>query len=388
MTALSMSLNFVGVTNNPGTLNTFMSRNNSADFSGLGVNWDATTRDASGPISPFTKPKPMRFDTLGGAKYSRNDNILNPTGAFKQVDDALCSADPHPVIVGVAGLRRGSCVPSGGLPAPSAPGHFVLVTGKQIDSNGVPHYSIIDPGCRSNTSLDVFNNEFVTRGIVRDPPGDISQLDIAVNGAADIMVADPSGNLTGRDLNAGAIVQAIPGSAYFSDSIDDEFNGVPAIDVVRQVPIFQPQQGAFNVNVNGTKLATYSLSVRAFSQDGSAQPDIVLPGIEGPGSMTLYQVQFISSPGSVSNATLIASFVSTLADINNSLQLGLIDNPGVANSLSKKISAAQKATGSARINILNAFINEVNAQAEKHVTGVTVEVLLQDAASLISQNGS
>ncbi len=387
MTALSMSLNFVGVTNDPGTLNAFMSRNGSTDFSGLGVNWIPTTTDASSPTSPFAPPKLMRFDNLGGAQYSQNDNILNPTGAFKQVNDALCSATPHPVIVGVAGLKPRSCVPSGGLPAPSSPGHFVLITGKQVDSNGVPHYSINDPGCSSNTSLDVFNNQFVTRGIVTVPPGDISQLAIAVNDSADIMVTDPSGNLTGHDLSSGTIVQAIPGSAYFSDSINDDETGVPA-DVTRQVPVFQPQQGTFNVNVNGTILGTYSLSIQVYSQDGGAQPGIVLAGIEGPGSTTLYQVQLVSAPGSVSTAILVANFSSTLADIGNSLQLGLIGNSGIANSLSKKISAAQKAGGSARTNILNAFINEVNAQAGKHVTGVAVDVLLQDAASLISQNGS
>ncbi len=388
MTALSMSLNFVGVTNNPGTLNTFMSRANSTDFDGLGVDWVTTTYDASGPTSPFTKPKQMRFDTLGGAKYSQNDNILSPTGAFKQVNDALCSTDPHPVIVGVAGLKPFSCAPSSGLPAPKSPGHFVVVTGKTIDSNGIPHYSIIDPGCRSNTSLDVFNNQFVTRGIVRDPPGDISQLGIAVNSGADLLVTDPNGNLTGRNLNSGDIVQAIPGSAYFSDSMDDDGMGVPAIDVVRQVPIFQPQQGTYFVQVNGTKLSTYSLSISTFLQDGGAQSAVALGGIEGPGSTTSYSVQFASSPGSISTTTLIASFASTLADINNALQLGLIDNSGIANSLSQKISAAQKATGSTRTNILNAFKNEVNAQAGKHVTGVAVEVFLQDATSLISQNGS
>lgn len=90
----------------------------------------------------------------------------------------------------------------------------------------------------------------------------------------------------------------------------------------------------------------------------------------------------------MSAATIFASFGSTLSDIGNSLQLGLIDNSGVANSLSQKISAAQQKTGSVRKNILNAFINEVNAQAGKHINGLAVDVLLQDAASLISQNGS
>jgi hypothetical protein len=40
------------------------------------------------------------------------------------------------------------------------------------------------------------------------------------------------------------------------------------------------------------------------------------------------------------------------------------------------------------VNILNAFTNEVKAQAGKKITGLAVDVLLQDAASLIDQNGS
>jgi hypothetical protein len=82
----------------------------------------------------------------------------------------------------------------------------------------------------------------------------------------------------------------------------------------------------------------------------------------------------------------MASFQSTLADISNSLQLGLIDNQGIANSLSQKIQAAQAAIGPARNNILKAFENDVNAQTGKHVNGIAPQVLLQDADSLISQN--
>jgi len=74
-----------------------------------------------------------------------------------------------------------------------------------------------------------------------------------------------------------------------------------------------------------------------------------------------------------------------LADIANSLQLGFIDNAGIANSLSQKIQAAQNATNPARANILNAFINAVSAQSGKHIIGVAVQVLLQDANSLLSQ---
>src|SRR6185437_15344495 len=105
---------------------------------------------------------------------------------------------------------------------------------------------------------------------------------------------------------------------------------------------------------------------RVFSQDGSSQPGVLIPGIAGPGSSAEFSIQLTSTPGSTSTITVAATISSTLADINNSLQLGLIDNHGVANSLAQKIEAAQGATGNTRNNILKAFINEVKAQSGNH----------------------
>jgi hypothetical protein len=85
----------------------------------------------------------------------------------------------------------------------------------------------------------------------------------------------------------------------------------------------------------------------------------------------------------------VATFESTLADIGNSLQLGLIDNAGIANALSAKISAASDAASggdsTAGSNILNAFKNQVAAQTGHHITDVAPRVLQEDADSLISQ---
>jgi hypothetical protein len=58
-------------------------------------------------------------------------------------------------------------------------------------------------------------------------------------------------------------------------------------------------------------------------------------------------------------------------------------------ALSSKIQAASAAASSgqnqAAGNILNAFLNQLSAQAGKHVTGVAPQILLEDAESLISQ---
>ena len=63
---------------------------------------------------------------------------------------------------------------------------------------------------------------------------------------------------------------------------------------------------------------------------------------------------------------VVATLQSTLADISNSLQLGLIDNAVIANALSSKIQAAQSSVNAGQdqtaANILGAFENQVNAQ--------------------------
>ena len=88
------------------------------------------------------------------------------------------------------------------------------------------------------------------------------------------------------------------------------------------------------------------------------------------------------------------SGVSTV--IGDLLTSGCIDNAGIANALTSKLLAAQRAIGGGEIqtanNILTAFENQVRAQIGKHITtsctigGITfnpTNVLLTDAQSLI-----
>jgi hypothetical protein len=160
-------------------------------------------------------------------------------------------------------------------------------------------------------------------------------------------------------------------------------------EIGHSVDVLQPAQGTYVINVEGNQLGTYVLVVAPFSQDGTAQPRPTISGITGAGSSSSFQVNMTSSPGSTSQVVLTASFQSTLADIGNSLALGLIDNQGIANALSSKINAASNAAAAGdkitASNILNAFINQVNAQTGKHITGIAPQVLLADANSLLSQ---
>jgi hypothetical protein len=77
-----------------------------------------------------------------------------------------------------------------------------------------------------------------------------------------------------------------------------------------------------------------------------------------------------------------------IADIVGQLQLsGCIDNAGIANALTAKLTAEQGAIGGGStktaINILSAFTDQVRAQSGKHITADCATVLMTDARSLI-----
>jgi hypothetical protein len=358
LTSLSMALRTAniatladGLTNNPGTLNQFMSTNDT-DYYGTAVNWGPATRDASGGHVKF--------------HFGIFDSTDNAQAATQYLDDTVCRLN-KPVIVGVE-------LDSGGTPS-----HFVVVTGKQGSD-----YTIADPGF-ARTTLTAYDNEFVTRGFVADPSGDISELNFAVGDVAEFLIVNSSGQKTGYDPSIGQVVQQITNSVYFRDALQDDLTGAPPIETDHFSEIFQPSQGTYQIVITGLKLGTYSVSSRMFSQDGSPQPELLVPGIAGPGSSSAFSIQVNSTPGAISTVAAVATFESTVGDISNALALGLIDNQGNANSLSQKILAARDANQPSRGNILNAFINEVNAQNGKHISAIAAHVLSQDASSLLSQ---
>jgi hypothetical protein len=113
-------------------------------------------------------------------------------------------------------------------------------------------------------------------------------------------------------------------------------------------------------------------------------------GSRTPNSMIVGVSELEGASGVVSCVGVgVVTFESTLADIDSSLQLGLIDNQGVANSLLQKINAAALAAAQgdsrAAANILQAFQSEVEAQTGKHLAASAAQILLDDATALLAQ---
>jgi hypothetical protein len=369
LTALSMALNFAGMNFTPPSLNLFMITH-STDYIGLGVNWDKATRDASG--AAFLKFFSKRLSGQTGLQY---------------LDKEVCQ-NGHPVIVGV------------NLDAQGVPGHFVLVTGKSGTE-----FSIADPGSTHHLYLSDYPSLFETRGYVADPPGDISVLDVGISDAAEFMVTDPFGRRNGVDATTGTVVEEIENSAYFRDAMIDDVTLESPTEVARIAVVAQPVAGRYQVSVVGTKLGVYTLSVSGFSKDGSPQPPSTVPGIAAIGSTNTLSVQFdpsspaprrravksnafgeeFASEDELSSLVVqrVATFQDTIADVENGLSLGLLDDAGVAASLVDKLRAAQGAVDPTRREFIRLFMDEVAGQAGKHIGSTAVQILLIDGKSLL-----
>ncbi len=83
----------------------------------------------------------------------------------------------------------------------------------------------------------------------------------------------------------------------------------------------------------------------------------------------------LAAPAFAADTMTCDNMDATIASLHHCVMhaydMGHIDNQGVANSLMARLDAAQAAldrgqTGTA-INLLNAFINEVNAQSGQHI---------------------
>jgi hypothetical protein len=220
---------------------------------------------------------------------------------------------------------------------------------------------------------------------------DPSELDFSVVDTATLLVTAPDGTQTGFNPNTGKVVQTASDAAYFvqDNAVDTDGGSEAPTSVTYFVDWGFPINGSYTVQLNGLALGTYELAVTAFNINGGREVSAVVNGVASVGSTSSFQIQYVPTPGATATIMRLATFQSTLADIANSLALGLIDNAGIANALSSKIQAASSAASSGQNqtagNVLNAFLNQLNAQTGKHITGVAPQVLLEDANSVISQ---
>jgi hypothetical protein len=285
LTCLSMALFYAGVPNTPGSLNTFMVNSNGYERVSHYVRFQDTVREIA---------------KVSGKTIEWRDLVTTNPADLKAV---LCvGRDPapgvfqagHPIIVGV---RR--------VPPPPGkawkPQHFVLVTEWIRDSLGIERFRIQDPATNSTSNLSDFHS-FEGRGFVVDPPDPIAGLNMDVADAS-LMVTDSLGRRTGFDAALGAVIE-IPNSVAYADALDGDISGRPAESFCSAVNINRSTNQRFNVSVNPVTDGVHNLSIRGYSDDGSTQPEVIVPINVPAGEIATLEVQYESAPGSVPQITM------------------------------------------------------------------------------------
>jgi hypothetical protein len=277
-----------GVSADPGSVANFLT--NAHDIPGAQgqVFWDPAARD----LSQGT----LKFNPLAARRNSVDDFV----GARQLLEGALSAAIPHPVLIGVDFVRNGitgDLIRDKGQPVP---GHYVLVTGMAGNQ-----YTVVDPLTGLSRDLTLTDqDQFVTRGVFQDPPGDISALDVAISQPGSVLVRDPIGNRSGADPVTDTLLEQIPGSYAIVDGLTNDVTGAPATSLLYQVGIFEPQQGLYSLAVNGEPPGgPFTLIVRGFNQDGGIQPGTTVQGTVATGAVATYQVGFASTTGATTTVT-------------------------------------------------------------------------------------
>ena len=169
---------------------------------------------------------------------------------------------------------------------------------------------------------------------------------------------------------------------------------VPDFSVSAVSPITVPIGGSGTSSVTIGSIDTFSSAVALTSSgpaglDNSVSPSSVTPPSNSSASSTLtislepsvvpgtYNVTVTGTSGALIHATTVTANVQatiggTITVINTDQALGCIDNSGISGALQSKLSAALAdiAAGKvqAAINTLSALLNQLQAQAGKHIS--------------------
>ena len=171
-----------------------------------------------------------------------------------------------------------------------------------------------------------------------------------------------------------------------------EFNNLPPILDLNAIPLGGSPAGTTtpgDANVDGRVDCADMAMVRGSLGKNNGDPGFVAAAdINRDNIVDIRDLAILAGNITTSCPNLI-SFTTLLNDIADSFRLGLIDNGGIAQSLSSQTQSAADAVArgqvQAGINILNAFMNHVQSQTNKHISSAAAAVLINDAASLVSK---
>jgi hypothetical protein len=155
----------------------------------------------------------------------------------------------------------------------------------------------------------------------------------------------------------------------------------------------KPMSGEYKLQVMATQAGGYAMDITISDKNDkiwfSNDSNVNLDRIVSPGKVYTYEVSF--DHNDINNLHITKEVTSS--ELKTSTQaasdLNWIDNKGVLNSLMQKLENAEAAFARGQddsaVNMLNAFINEINAQRGKHIKAEAADMLISDAQAFIQK---
>jgi hypothetical protein len=327
MTLLYHGINRIpgGENLNPGSLNNWLKSQTDGYLREGHLNWYALTRlskimhgEISSPILEFRR---------SGKDFSLLDNDL---------------VNNHPPILEV-------------------PGHFIVSTGK---TNG--SYFINDPAWSEKTTLEAYNNDFISMRRL---------LPTSTNLSALLFVVDPHVNLTLTDQNGNP-----QGEFYFEGPLTDDISGEIGGKGINILNYNQPPEGEYTISVTASTSASFNLDIYSYDQEANPTTKSFF-GFTNPNNPATFSL-IEKEGGESENIQRTSTFSRTKQDILESQKSGMITKIGIAKVLLTKINRAEKLKNKGKINetkiILNDFLRELEIYFKKGFIKPKAYLLLKE----------
>jgi len=369
VTSVAMVLNYHnmkqfidGTSIDPGSLNEWLKQNKGYSY-GYGsdgwyssINWDRI-----GSLTQDLKAASKSTYTL---EY--HSIRSNPTPQTKTIlDHDLTVGDgikPFPDILWVNNSSTTS--------------HFVVAKGI---SNNI--YSINDPEW-NYPDLSSFNNSYMQIGRYVPSHTDLSYLTVVVNPDVEILVTDFQGRKTGKLIHNGITdtYNEIPDATYgFEAPLSNPgSNGIPEQlgTGVNSFLLPKPETGIYTVTFSSNEDTFYTANISTTEKEGGYN----LETFQGSVAPNIYDISkvnyFKEAPSTVKKDV---TFASTLADIKELRELGLLNFP-TGFSLTALVTAADKLHDAGKDKPAKELINVAIKLIEKNekVNPIAREILLYD----------
>lgn len=240
--------------------------------------------------------------------------------------------------------------------------HFVITTGTTSAT-----LTINDPFF-NKTSLSDYGNTFSSIKHFSPAHSDGSYIELFVNPLVTISVKDENGNSVG--------------GVFTEQPLVDDIGGESSGDAIKVYYVKKPATGKYYVTLSSLIDQSYHLESDLFDSNANDITNDFNGELDDNKISDTYVINFNHDDVS-SDSIFELTIASLVDDINILCESHDIDNSGICNSLLSKANNASIDNNSAG-NILNAMINDINAQRGKHINEKAFQILNSDLQGLIS----